>query len=222
MNIMADTNIQEVSHDSQHQHSSYVLLFLSLYLFVCFVKCSMPSLVPRPPSFIRWPCGLSWEAWGWGYSMPSWAFICTLHVCPSAPEIQVIDYQTQQFKLLPLIATAYALMLTGQYMRRMFVQCQAEISQGNLEPLPEVGEGHVLTHTHTHTHTHTLAHAHTCTCTYTHACMHTHMHIHTHLHTHTLSHIHTHMHARTHAHTHTHTHTHTCNINSAMYIYVIA
>ncbi len=55
-------------------------------------------------------------------------------------EIQVIDYQTQQFKLFPLIATAYALLKAGQYMMRMFIQCRAEISEGNLESLPEVSQ----------------------------------------------------------------------------------
>lgn len=52
----------------------------------------------------------------------------------------MIDYQTQQFKLFPLIATAYALLKAGQYMMRMFIQCRAEISEGNLESLPEVSQ----------------------------------------------------------------------------------
>ena len=50
-----------------------------------------------------------------------------------------MDYQTQQLKLLPLIASSYALILTGQYMLRLHLQSRAEIAGGNLESLPEVG-----------------------------------------------------------------------------------
>jgi acyl-CoA oxidase len=50
-----------------------------------------------------------------------------------------MDYQTQQFKLLPLIASAYALILTGRDMLRVHMESRAEIADGNLESLPEVG-----------------------------------------------------------------------------------
>ncbi len=59
-------------------------------------------------------------------------------LCCSGPELQVIDYQTQQLKLLPLIATAYALMTNGMTMLRMFFQVQSEIMDGNFDSLPEV------------------------------------------------------------------------------------
>ena len=49
-----------------------------------------------------------------------------------------MDYQTQQFKLLPLIATAYALLATGQFMLGMYMQIQSEILEGNFDSLPEV------------------------------------------------------------------------------------
>ena len=54
-----------------------------------------------------------------------------------------MDYQTQQFKLLPLIASCYALILTGQYMLRVHMQSRAEIAEGNLESLPEVADENV-------------------------------------------------------------------------------
>ncbi len=50
----------------------------------------------------------------------------------------MIDYQTQQFKLFPLIATAYALIQTGHYMLWMYAHCNAEIGAGKLDSLPEV------------------------------------------------------------------------------------
>lgn len=62
-----------------------------------------------------------------------------MHLCGfRAPEVQVLDYQTQQMKLLPLIATAYALIQMGQFMLRHYAQARSEIAQGNLEVMPEV------------------------------------------------------------------------------------
>ena len=49
-----------------------------------------------------------------------------------------MDYQTQQFRLLPLLASTYALMMTGVAMMMMFVQVRGEMAEGNLESLPEV------------------------------------------------------------------------------------
>ena len=49
-----------------------------------------------------------------------------------------MDYQTQQYKLLPLLSSSYALQLTGMAMMIMYLQVRGEISEGNLESLPEV------------------------------------------------------------------------------------
>ena len=58
-------------------------------------------------------------------------------VC-SGPEVPVLDYQTQQLQLFPLIAAAYALTLAGQALVRQYVTTQAEIEQGNFEHMQEV------------------------------------------------------------------------------------
>ncbi|CAI8005627.1 Peroxisomal acyl-coenzyme A oxidase 1 [Geodia barretti] len=62
---------------------------------------------------------------------------------PGAGEVQVMDYQTQQFKLLPLLASAYALSSTGVAMMMMFIQgsnlsVRGQIEEGNLDLLPEL------------------------------------------------------------------------------------
>ena len=49
-----------------------------------------------------------------------------------------MDYQTQQFRLLPLLASTYALIMTGVAMMMMFMQVRGEMAEGNLESLPEV------------------------------------------------------------------------------------
>ena len=56
----------------------------------------------------------------------------------SEPETQVLDYQTQQYKLLPLIATAYAMMFAGQYIGKKNDQTISKVAEGNLDSLPEV------------------------------------------------------------------------------------
>ena len=50
----------------------------------------------------------------------------------------MLDYQTQQLQLFPLIAAAYALTLAGQALVRQYVTTQAEIEQGNFEHMQEV------------------------------------------------------------------------------------
>ena len=62
-----------------------------------------------------------------------------LHISLSVREKQILDYQTQQLKLLPLIASTYAFLQAGLYMLKLHFQCRAEIAEGNLKSLPEVG-----------------------------------------------------------------------------------
>jgi len=50
----------------------------------------------------------------------------------------VLDYQTQQFKLLPLLASAYALTQAGISMMQQYITYRAQMSEGKLEGLPEV------------------------------------------------------------------------------------
>ncbi len=71
-------------------------------------------------------------------------FVC-LYVCVCVcacvvrgPEVQVLDYQTQQLQLFPLLAAAYALVLAGQSLLRQYVSIQGEIEQGNFEHMQEV------------------------------------------------------------------------------------
>ena len=51
-----------------------------------------------------------------------------------------MDYQTQQYKLLPMLASAYAFWFAGKEMRDIYFQINYEIQQGNTELLPEVRE----------------------------------------------------------------------------------
>ena len=49
-----------------------------------------------------------------------------------------MDYQTQQFKLLPLLATAYAMTLAGETLSKMYFQFKQEAAEGRFDSLPEV------------------------------------------------------------------------------------
>ncbi|XP_075033906.1 peroxisomal acyl-coenzyme A oxidase 1 isoform X1 [Mixophyes fleayi] len=54
------------------------------------------------------------------------------------PEPQILDFQTQQYKLFPLLATAYAFQFVGSYMNQTYHRITGDIHQGNLSELPEL------------------------------------------------------------------------------------
>ena len=66
---------------------------------------------------------------------------CSVHFsCPPCRELkaQVMDYQTQQYKLLPLLATVYAYAITGDYLLALNETATSRIAESNFELLPEV------------------------------------------------------------------------------------
>lgn len=58
--------------------------------------------------------------------------------CSREPEPQILDYQTQQYKLFPLLATAYAFHFVGAYIKDTYQRISGDISTGDLSELPEV------------------------------------------------------------------------------------
>lgn len=57
---------------------------------------------------------------------------------PSKEEIRVIDYQTQQQKLFPLLAQAFMLHFTGVEMRRLYHKNLDMVNQGDLSLMAEL------------------------------------------------------------------------------------
>ncbi|XP_043859164.1 peroxisomal acyl-coenzyme A oxidase 2 [Dromiciops gliroides] len=60
---------------------------------------------------------------------------------PSEPEVKILDYQTQQQKLFPQVAMAYAFHFTERSNTEFFQKSYQEIINGNVTSLPEL---HVL------------------------------------------------------------------------------
>ena len=56
----------------------------------------------------------------------------------SAPEPLILDYVTQQHKLFPQIATAYAMWVTAAMLRKMHDEIIAEVNRGDYKRLIEV------------------------------------------------------------------------------------
>lgn len=52
--------------------------------------------------------------------------------------MQVLDFVTQQAKLFPLLATAYAYWFIGDYVRNRHEEVVAFINKGNFDALNEV------------------------------------------------------------------------------------
>ncbi|XP_041975110.1 probable peroxisomal acyl-coenzyme A oxidase 1 isoform X2 [Aricia agestis] len=54
------------------------------------------------------------------------------------PELQILDYRTQQHKLFICIATAHALQLAARWLWKTFTDVLADLREGNVEKLPEL------------------------------------------------------------------------------------
>ncbi|KAL7986226.1 hypothetical protein Chor_011392, partial [Crotalus horridus] len=57
---------------------------------------------------------------------------------PGEPEAKVLDYQTQQQKLFPQLATAYAFHFVCNYLLGIFKRCYIQTNEGKFDLLPEV------------------------------------------------------------------------------------
>ncbi|XP_029006509.1 peroxisomal acyl-coenzyme A oxidase 1 isoform X1 [Betta splendens] len=57
---------------------------------------------------------------------------------PGQPEPQILDYQTQQYKLFPVLAMAYAFTFVGQYMTQTYQRITGDINEGDFSELPEL------------------------------------------------------------------------------------
>lgn len=53
-------------------------------------------------------------------------------------EAKILDYQTQQEKLLPQLAAAYAFHFVNNYLHKLFDRGYKEIQERNFNSLPEV------------------------------------------------------------------------------------
>jgi acyl-CoA oxidase len=54
------------------------------------------------------------------------------------PEMKVLDYPTVQIRILPLLATSFALHYTGEYMYQLYNQSRQTIESGDFGPLAEL------------------------------------------------------------------------------------
>ncbi|GMR51611.1 hypothetical protein PMAYCL1PPCAC_21806 [Pristionchus mayeri] len=61
---------------------------------------------------------------------------------PNLPEVQVIDYQTQQYRLFPQIARAYACLLSGSEVEDLYKKTVQGLNRGEADLLPDL---HALT-----------------------------------------------------------------------------
>uniref|UniRef100_H3BZB4 Acyl-coenzyme A oxidase n=1 Tax=Tetraodon nigroviridis TaxID=99883 RepID=H3BZB4_TETNG len=57
---------------------------------------------------------------------------------PGEPEPQILNYQTQQHKLFPVLAAAYAFTFVGQYMKDTYRRISGDIHAGDYSQLPEL------------------------------------------------------------------------------------
>lgn len=56
----------------------------------------------------------------------------------SEPEVQIIDYVTQQYKIFPSLAACFVFRMCADWIWNMYNNVSAELDQGELDKLPEV------------------------------------------------------------------------------------
>lgn len=52
--------------------------------------------------------------------------------------MKLLDYQTQQYRIFPEIAKSYAFYFAGTYLRKIYENISAQVSQGDVNLLHEV------------------------------------------------------------------------------------
>ncbi|CAH1782747.1 unnamed protein product [Owenia fusiformis] len=57
---------------------------------------------------------------------------------PGAPEVKILDYQTQQLKVIPSIATAYAFHFCKEHLKWYYIETFQQIQQNDFSGLPEI------------------------------------------------------------------------------------
>ncbi|KAK5985637.1 hypothetical protein GCK32_008186 [Trichostrongylus colubriformis] len=63
---------------------------------------------------------------------------CLKKVFLRAGEVQILDYQTQQFRLLPQLARAFAFMFAAYEIRDLYMKVTEQLTHGNVDLLPEI------------------------------------------------------------------------------------
>ena len=57
---------------------------------------------------------------------------------PDEPEVQIIDYVTQQYKIFPSLAACFVFRMCADWIWNMYNNVSAELDQGELDKLPEL------------------------------------------------------------------------------------
>nr|XP_027226501.1 peroxisomal acyl-coenzyme A oxidase 1-like [Penaeus vannamei] len=59
-------------------------------------------------------------------------------IVPGEPEPQILDFQTQQYKLLPQVASVFALLFSASDLATTYARVSTDMTKGNMERLPEL------------------------------------------------------------------------------------
>lgn len=57
---------------------------------------------------------------------------------PGAGEVKILDYQTQQYRILPYIAKTIAFRMAGEELQQAFLNISKDLRQGNASLLPDL------------------------------------------------------------------------------------
>ncbi|XP_048740597.2 peroxisomal acyl-coenzyme A oxidase 1-like isoform X2 [Ostrea edulis] len=100
---------------SKGNYSAMILVRVEIVLW-CFISLSNASTIAVRYSAIRRQSKLD----------------------SSQEESKILDYQTQQYKVFPCLATSYALFFISKTLRNRYTRIHAEMMKGNYKNLPEI------------------------------------------------------------------------------------
>ena len=72
---------------------------------------------------------------------PIWIYVNFCIFPRRAPEQQILDFQTQQYKVFPTLAASYATYFISETMMALYQSAYGEIMKGNTKKLGEVNVG---------------------------------------------------------------------------------
>ncbi|CAJ0596334.1 unnamed protein product [Cylicocyclus nassatus] len=59
-------------------------------------------------------------------------------ITPGAGEVKILDYQTQQYRLLPQLARTFAFLFTGQAVKNIYMRVQKDMAKGKVDEMAEL------------------------------------------------------------------------------------
>ncbi|KAL0324501.1 UNVERIFIED_CONTAM: Peroxisomal acyl-coenzyme A oxidase 1 [Sesamum calycinum] len=120
--------VSQVTREGKYRQSDVPrqLVYGTMVLFTCSLLCT---------SLLTLPFGLSFNLSNLISSWTEFTQTCFMHLGGGA--LEVIDYKTQQSRLFPLLASAYAFRFVGEWLKWLYTDVTQRLQANDFSTLPE-------------------------------------------------------------------------------------